>query len=119
MLKIIKKYKFSTKETRALRKALEKRGVKVYSEVNTGYKHVDLSMPDAKINIEVDGIQHLTNPHQILSDLDRGYYSHKEGYDTIHIPNEVIRLHLESIADALAEASRIREQDKNIHLYFE
>jgi hypothetical protein len=33
----------------------------------------------------------------------------------MHIPNEMVRLHLEEIADALAEASKIREQ--KIHVY--
>ena len=86
---------------------LMKRGVKVYVELNDGYKHVDLALPKAKLNIEVDGAQHLTNPNQIMADLNRGYYSNKLGYSTMHIPNEMIRLHLNQIADALAEASKM------------
>jgi len=62
----------------------------------------------------VDGIQHLTDPKQILADLGRGYYSHKNGYDTLHIQNEMLRKHLDEIADALAEASKVRE--RKIHV---
>lgn len=116
MLKIINNYPVPTKETNALKQALEQHGVQVYVELNDGHKHIDLALPRAKLNIEVDGIQHLTNPHQILADLNRGYYSHKNGYDTMHIPNEMIRSHLKEISDALAEASKIREKKIYIHL---
>lgn len=109
-------FKEPTKEAAELKQELVKREVKVYVELNDGYKHVDLALPDAKLNVEVDGIQHLTNPNQIVKDLARGYYSNKLGYDTMHIPNEMIRLHLGEIADALAEASKIRKQKLQIHL---
>ena len=105
-----------TEEAQDLKKALEKRGVLVYKELDNGHIHIDLTIPKAKINIEVDGIQHLTNPKQILSDLNRGYYSHKDGYCTMHIPNEMIHKHLNDIAEALAEASKIKERQMQIHV---
>jgi very-short-patch-repair endonuclease len=108
MLKI--KYRIPTKEANDLKIALEKKGVIVYLELDDGHKHIDLAIPRAKLNIEVDGIKHLIDPHQILADLGRGYYSHKNGYDTMHIPNEMIHLHLEEISEALAEATKIRER---------
>lgn len=116
MLKLVKRFSTPTAEADALRRALEDRGVKVYVELNDGHKTVDLAIPRAKFNVEVDGIQHLTNPKQILADLARGYYSHKNGYDTMHIQNEMIRLHLEDIADALAEASKTRERQIHVHV---
>lgn len=115
-IRIIKKHRNPTKEAADLKKALEKKGVRVLVELHDGHKHIDLAIPKAKINVEVDGIQHLTNPEQIVSDLSRGYYSHKNGFDTMHIPNEMIRLHLEEISTALAEASKIRERKIHLHL---
>lgn len=115
-LKIIKKYRAPTKEAADLKDALERQGVRVLVELHDGYKHVDLAIPKARLNIEVDGIQHLTNPQQILADLNRGYYSHQNGFNTMHIPNEMIRLHLKEISDALAEASKIREKKIHIHM---
>lgn len=115
-LNIIKKYRTPTKEAAELKAALEKQGVRVLVELHDGHKHIDLAIPKAKLNIEVDGIQHLTNPQQILADLNRGYYSHKNGFNTMHIPNEMIRLHLKDISEALAEASKIREKKIYIHL---
>ena len=109
-------FKEPTKEAAELKDALKERGVKVYVELNDGYKHVDLAIPDAKLNVEVDGVHHLTNPHQIVTDLNRGYYSNKLGYSTMHIPNEMIHLHLGEIADALAEASKMLEQKIRVHL---
>ncbi len=110
MLHVISKSNVPTKEALALKDALEDKGITVYKELHDGFKTIDLTLPKAKINIEVDGIQHLTNPKQILADLERGYYSHKNGYDTMHIPNEMIRLHLPEISEALAEAAKIRQK---------
>jgi len=113
---IIKKYRTPTKEAADLKTELEKQGIRVLVELHDGHKHIDLTIPKAKLNIEVDGIQHLTNPQQIVSDLSRGYYSHKNGFDTMHIPNEMIRLHLNEISNALAEASKIREKKICVHM---
>lgn len=115
MLKILHHRNNPTSEAKILKNALEDRGVKVYVELHDGFKTIDLAIPRAKINIEVDGIQHLTDPKQILADLSRGFYSHKNGYDTMHIQNEMIRTHLDEIANALAEASEVR--DRKIHVY--
>ncbi len=116
MINIVKFRPLPTKEARELKEALEKRNVVVYAELYDKYKHIDLALPRAKINVEVDGIKHLTDPKQILADLSRGYFSQKNGYSTMHIPNEMIHLHLNDIADALAEASKIREKKIFVHL---
>ncbi len=98
-----------TQEEIDLKNALEALGVRVLSQVPDGYKHIDLAIPDARINIEVDGIKHLTNPYQIIADLKREEGSQELGYSTIHIQNEEIHFNLEKIAKALAEAAKIRE----------
>jgi very-short-patch-repair endonuclease len=116
MLSIVSNNPVPTKEALALKEALEEQGIRVYKELHDGFKTIDLAIPKARLNVEVDGIQHLTNPEQIVTDLSRGYYSHKNGYDTIHIPNEMIRLHLKEISTALAEASRIREKRIYVHV---
>ncbi|MEI7688565.1 MAG: hypothetical protein WCI91_00040 [Candidatus Nomurabacteria bacterium] len=82
-------YRRQTKFAYLLRKALQKLGIRVLSEVND--KHIDLSIPSAKINIEIDGSQHLTDAYQIMSDLRRSHFSVLDGYDTIHIPNSEIK----------------------------
>jgi len=102
-------FKAPTPEAFALKKALEDRGLRVLAEVDDGHKHIDLCIPNARINIEVDGRQHFEDPHQIISDLARSHYSDALGYDTIHIPNTFIHNDLERIANALAEASAIRQ----------
>jgi very-short-patch-repair endonuclease len=103
----------STPQAIKLREELERRGLRVLSEVNDrGHKHVDLAIPSARINIEVDGRQHYENPFQIMSDLKRSHYSDYEGYDTIHIPNIFIDdpSDLRRVADALTEAAVMREK---------
>lgn len=97
-----------TKEASELKEALEKLGVRVLAEVDDGYKHIDLSIPSARINIEVDGNQHLTDPNQIVTDIKRSHYSENLGYDTLRVPNHAVRSDLEAIAHAIAEAVKIR-----------
>ncbi len=101
-------FKKSTPEAKSLKEALESHGIHVLSEVNDGHKHIDLTIPSAHINIEVDGMQHLTDPYQILSDLSRSHYSDKLGYETLHIHNNEIRTNLPRIAKAIAEAAKMR-----------
>ena len=53
---------------------------------------MDIRIPDAKVDIEVDGLQHSITKEQALKDLKRAYYSYKnEGYITLHIPNILVR----------------------------
>jgi very-short-patch-repair endonuclease len=101
-------FKLSTPEAKNLKEALESHGIHVLSEVDDGHKHIDLAIPAAHINIEVDGIRHLTDPYQILADLSRSHYSDKLGYETLHIHNDEIHVNLPKIAKAIAEASKIR-----------
>lgn len=104
-----------TKHEMLLTEALKKRLVHVIPQFNDTHKHIDLYLPEAKINIEVDGIQHLINAKHIISDFGRTYYADKAGYNTIHIQNETLDKYIEEIADAITEVVTIRKnKDKNI-----
>lgn len=92
----------STKETLALAEALRARGVEVELEHWDGHKHIDIFIPKAKLYIEIDGLQHYTNPRQIKADLLRDHYSDDDTYSTKRFSNEVVQNHLEEIADAVA-----------------
>jgi hypothetical protein len=70
---------------------LKSRGVPAELEKFDGHKHIDIAIPQARINIEVDGQHHNYNPKQALSDLKRTYYSFKKGYYTIRIPNSLTK----------------------------
>lgn len=91
-------------------RALRKLGTHVHTETNDGYKHVDISIPEAKVDIEVDGRHHLTNPNQIVNDLSREHFSKLDGYETIHVPNNQIYEDLPNTANAIAEAAAIKEE---------
>lgn len=84
----------STKEALSLGKALEKLGWDIkYESLVVGKRniHVDLAIPAAKMNIEVDGAHHNLSKEQALADLKRAYYCFKKGYFTLHIPNSLTR----------------------------
>ncbi len=101
---------YPTFYARLLKKYLQKLGIKVEEEVDDGYKHIDLSIDRAKLDIEVDGIQHLTEPQQIITDFKRSNYSREDGYETIHVHNVDLKHDVEGIAKAIAKVSAIREE---------
>lgn len=100
---MIQDKKFVTTQAYLLKEALEKFGVKVELEHFDGYKHVDLFLPEARVNIEVDGLQHLTISEQIIRDFNREYHDDRKGYNTLHIQNVVIDHYLTDIVKGIAE----------------
>ncbi|MBT4165805.1 DUF559 domain-containing protein [archaeon] len=98
-----KKLKKSTSESRTLYFELIKRGIPAELEKWDGHKTIDIAIPKAKFNIEVDGRHHNTNSRQALADMKRTIYSLSKGYHTQRIPNISIIENLEETADWLAE----------------
>ena len=60
-----------TEQTRQLHRALGERGVKAELEYFDGHKHVDIAILSARMFIEVDGLQHFTDPVHIEKDFKR------------------------------------------------
>jgi very-short-patch-repair endonuclease len=103
--------KSKTKQSIALNEALNKRGIATIEEHWDKHKHIDIFIPSAKIYIEVDGPQHLTDPRQIVRDFKRDHFSELEGFSTLHIPNSVIDKDVDEIAEAIAEVVEERAQE--------
>lgn len=101
-------YRTSSPQALELGAALEKEGIILHREKYDGFKHIDIAIPRARLNIEVDGIQHYDNADQILADLDRTHYSALKGFETIRIPNALLKTHLATIATAVAKAAQVR-----------
>jgi very-short-patch-repair endonuclease len=101
--------KYVTPQAKKLQEALEKQGIKIISEYYDGYKHVDLFLPEARIAIEVDGLQHVSDPKQIMTDFQREHYSKLNNIDTMHLENSVVDRHLNEIADAIAKVVKERK----------
>ncbi|WP_245576603.1 hypothetical protein [Flexithrix dorotheae] len=70
--------------------ALKKKGVPAQMEKFDGYKHIDIAIPEARVNIEVDGKHHNYSKKQALADLKRTYFSFIKGYFTLRIPNSLV-----------------------------
>jgi very-short-patch-repair endonuclease len=100
-----------TKYAFMLMKALKLLGVKFRPEYWDNKKHIDIVIPSSKINIEVDGRQHLDSSQQILKDLSRSERSLEKGFSTIHVTNNAIYDSVGGVASALAEASAIKEEE--------
>ena len=96
-----------TKQTLKLVEALKKRGLNIKTEHWDGHKHIDIYIPEAKMYIEVDGLQHYTNAKQIITDLRRDHYSDDAEFSTKHISNQLIESYSEEIADAIAKIVKV------------
>lgn len=97
-----------TKQAKELYELLKQRGVNASPEYWDEHKHIDIAIPDAHIYIEVDGLQHFTDPEQIVKDFKRTYFSEEDHFDTIHVPNLIIEYHLQEVADAIIKVVNIR-----------
>ncbi len=105
--------KKATPQAVALYHALRNRRIKCELEVWDGHKHIDLSIPWANMDIEIDGFQHYIDPNQIESDLERSYYSAtNDDFFTMHIPNTAIETNLNAVASAIARVARKRYYDE-------
>ena len=68
-----------------------------------GYKHIDIAVPNADMNLEVDGSQHGSELKQAMSDLRRNLHSFKKGWITLHVPNCLVVYALDETAELIAE----------------
>lgn len=93
----------ATEESITLYFALKKRGVPAEIEKHDGFKTIDIAVPEAKVNIEVDGLHHKYNGNQAIRDLKRILNSYAKGYLTLHIPNAIVNNNLEEAADLITE----------------
>lgn len=91
----------TTKQARALHTALTERGIDAVLENWDGHKHTDISVPEVKLHIEIDGDIHFTNARTIETDIVRDKYSSGDGYDTFRVPNCVIDEELDSVVEAV------------------
>ena len=92
-----------------LSEALRERGINNEREHGDGHKHVDIYIPEAKLYLEVDGEYHLLKPEHLYRDLQRDACSHKDGIDTIRIPNFYVENYLDELAISIAEVARKRQ----------
>jgi Uncharacterized protein conserved in bacteria len=80
----------STKYALRLYFALKMRNIPAQIEKFDGYKHIDIAIPQARLNIEVDGVHHNYDNIQAMRDLKRTCHSLFKGYYTIRIPNSLV-----------------------------
>lgn len=97
--------------------ALKERGVPAKLEKSDGFKTIDIAVPDAKVNIEVDGMHHAYNGKQALADLRRILHSYKKGYTTLRIPNALVQHDIQETADLITEYLITSRQKKAKRYY--
>lgn len=80
-----------TEYAKRLYNELNTLGIKCELEKFDGYKHIDIVITSAFLNIEIDGSHHNLDRTQANSDINRFYFSYIKGYNTIRIPNSLLR----------------------------
>jgi very-short-patch-repair endonuclease len=111
-----KKISCSTPEAKKLYEILIKNRFNAKLEQWDGFKHIDIAIPDMKVNIEVDGKHHI-GEKQALTDLKRTFHSFKKGYVTLRIPNALVQENIyetaKYIMDFLMESEAQLDEEFN------
>lgn len=107
-----KRKKKSTQEAQKLYEILIKKGFNAKLELWDGFKHIDIAIPDYKVNIEVDG-KHHQSKKQALADLKRTYHSFKKGYVTLRLPNELVQENIFETASYIMKFLKESESQLN------
>ena len=107
----------ATEESIDLYFALKQRGVPAQLEKSDGFKTIDIAVPHAKVNIEVDGGHHNYSAKQAMSDLQRTLHSFKKGYSTLRIPNSLAKTDLDQAADLITEFLIVSRDKKKKRYY--
>ncbi len=89
----------TSQETICLYLSLRTRNVPAVLEKSERDNTTDIAVASAKVNIEVDGPQYLSNPNQALYDLQKTYQTFKKGYLTLRIPHMLVKKNLDETAD--------------------
>lgn len=92
--------------------ALISRGIKAIPHYSDGHKTVDIAILDARLFIEVDGLQHFTNSEQIMSDFKRYHYSDEDDFSTFYVTNQIIDEFLDDVVNALVKVIKERINEK-------
>lgn len=104
--------KFSSVQVKKLYYELRNKEIDVQLEYSDGHKTVDLAVLDAKLYIEVDGLQHFTDPEQIIRDFKRNHFSDGDDFSTFYVTNQIINSkYFEQVVEALVAVIEKRKQN--------
>lgn len=103
-----------TLEEEKLGNLLRQYGWNIRHQQWDGHKTIDIAIPEARFNIEVEGSQHNLNPNQARSDLLRDYYSEQKGFVTKRIPNSLLRDDLRAEETARLLNKELQERAKQL-----
>lgn len=102
--------KFVSSHAKLLYDALIKKGVNAQSEYWDGHKTIDIAILEAKLYIEVDGLQHFIDPEQIIRDFNRNHYSDGDDFRTFYVTNQIIDKYLEDVVYAIVRVVEMKSR---------
>ena len=66
---------------------------------------MDLFIEEAKLYIEIDGLNHWLNPKQIQADFSSDHYSDQDGFRTFRVPSFVVLTETNRLVRAIRDIS--------------
>jgi very-short-patch-repair endonuclease len=102
----------ATTQAKKLYNELITLNIKCELEKSDGYKHIDIAITNAFLNIEIDGSHHNLDKEQANKDLYRYYYSYIKGYNTLRIPNSLLNENIDIKNTAKMIKKMIQEKPK-------
>lgn len=105
----------TSRETVKLYFLLKQRGIEAELEKDDSLNTIDISIANAKVNIEVDQPQ--TNYHRAkaLAELKRRYYSFEKGYYTLRIPNALVAYDQDDAVSFIEEFLKVSCQPQSYY----
>lgn len=104
--------KAASPHAKKLYNALKEKGVNAQIQYYDHHKTVDIAVLEARLFIEVDGIQHFTDPDQIKRDFKRSHFSDGDDMCTFYVTNQLIdSKYFNEIVDALVQVINTRQQE--------
>ena len=100
----------ASNQAKMLYDALCKKGITAQLEYSDGHKTVDIAILNPRIYIEVDGIQHFTNPEQIMRDFKRYHFSDGDDFSTFYVTNQIIDHYLDEVVNALVKVVEMKSE---------
>lgn len=97
-----------TKPALLLKKCLEEKGIGAILQHWDGHKHIDIFIPSSNLYIEIDGLQHYLSANQIISDIERDYWSYQEGFKTFRVPRFVVLTNHRKVVEAIEKIVNIQ-----------
>jgi len=92
--------------------ALKLRGVPAILEEQTGFRTIDILVPHARLNIELEAAGNNFKPDRAIQELETALDGFKNGFLTLRIPESSSKNYLDDAADKISDCLAGKRPDQ-------